>query len=80
MREELKAMRAQEPLVRIPGRPGVRGSITNISSIAGCIGFGGMTSYVASKHAVVGMTKAAGSSLSLFPFSWPRVTGSSDQP
>ncbi|KAK0242273.1 hypothetical protein EDD85DRAFT_282640 [Armillaria nabsnona] len=59
MREELKAMRAQEPLARIPGRPGVRGSITNMSSIAGCIGLNGVTSYVASKHAVVGMTKAA---------------------
>ncbi|PBL02033.1 3-oxoacyl-reductase [Armillaria gallica] len=59
MREELKAMRAQEPLARIPGRPGVRGSIINMSSIAGCIGLNGVTSYVASKHAVVGMTKAA---------------------
>ncbi|KAK0206055.1 hypothetical protein DFS33DRAFT_553695 [Desarmillaria ectypa] len=59
MREQLKAMRSQIPLVRIPGRPGVRGSITNMSSIAGCIGIKSVTSYVASKHAVVGMTKAA---------------------
>lgn len=30
-----------------------------MSSIAGCIALNGVTSYVTSKHAVVGMTKAA---------------------
>jgi NAD(P)-dependent dehydrogenase (short-subunit alcohol dehydrogenase family) len=31
----------------------------NAASIAGLIGFEGMTPYVASKHAVVGLTKTA---------------------
>lgn len=35
------------------------GSIINTSSIAGWIGFPGITPYVASKHAVIGMTKNA---------------------
>ncbi|KAF8914526.1 short-chain dehydrogenase/reductase SDR [Mucidula mucida] len=59
MREELRAMRSQEPVARIPGRPAVRGAITNMSSILGHITLGGYASYVASKHAVVGLTKAA---------------------
>lgn len=62
MREQLKVMRDQEALARIPGRPSVRGAIVNMSSIYGCVGSGKFTSYVASKHAVVGLTKAAGSS------------------
>ncbi len=60
MREELRAMRSQEPVARIPGRPAVRGAITNMSSILGHITLGGYASYVASKHAVIGLTKAAG--------------------
>ncbi|KAK0191633.1 3-oxoacyl-reductase [Armillaria mellea] len=51
MREQLKVMRDQEAVSRIPGRPGVRGAIVNMSSIYGF--------YVASKHTVVGLTKAA---------------------
>ncbi len=36
-----------------------RGAIVNIASIAGLVATGNMSGYVASKHAVVGMTKDA---------------------
>lgn len=36
-----------------------RGAIVNISSIFGSVGFGNFSPYVASKHAVVGLTRAA---------------------
>lgn len=36
-----------------------RGSIINISSILGSVGFEGSVGYVAAKHAIVGMTKTA---------------------
>ena len=49
MRAELRQMLAQ----------GRGGSIVNVASVAGLRGFGGTPSYVASKHAVNGLTKNA---------------------
>lgn len=36
-----------------------RGAIVNVASVAGLIGFPGLPAYVASKHAIVGLTKTA---------------------
>ena len=58
-----KAMSTQEPLMH-EGRHGQRslgrGSIININSVMSLIGAAGKLPYVASKHAVMGMTKTAG--------------------
>ena len=48
MRAEIRAMAATGG-----------GAIINNSSVAGVVGFGGMSIYTASKHAVVGLTRAA---------------------
>lgn len=48
LKHELRVMYAQK-----------RGSIINVSSVAGRIGFVGASVYVASKHAVEGLTKSA---------------------
>jgi NAD(P)-dependent dehydrogenase (short-subunit alcohol dehydrogenase family) len=48
LKHELRVMLAQR-----------RGSIVNVSSTAGRIGFAGASVYVASKHAVEGLTKSA---------------------
>ena len=47
MREEVRAM-----------KPHRRGTIINLASIAAHVGFSGLSIYTASKHAVLGMTKA----------------------
>ncbi len=48
MKHELRAMSAQK-----------HGSIINVSSVAGKIGLPGVSIYVASKHAVEGLTRSA---------------------
>jgi len=48
LKHELRVMHSQR-----------RGSIINVSSVAGQIGFAGASVYVASKHAVEGLTKSA---------------------
>lgn len=51
-----KSLRAE---LRQMVRQGSGGAIVNVSSVAGLRGFGGTPSYVASKHAVTGLTKNA---------------------
>lgn len=55
-------MRAVAPVMRAAGR----GAVVNVSSVAGMQGYPGIFSYVASKWAVRGMTKAA--ALELAPY------------
>jgi len=63
VREVSKVMAAQEPLPSITSRNGTRnlgrGSIVNIASMASYVGASGMMPYITSKHAVIGLTKAA---------------------
>jgi NAD(P)-dependent dehydrogenase (short-subunit alcohol dehydrogenase family) len=56
MRHELRQMLAQKR----------GGSIVNVASVAGLRGFGGTPSYVASKHAVNGLTKNAAIDYALY--------------
>lgn len=49
MRAQLAAMAAA----------GTKGSIVNMASILGSVGFAGSSAYVAAKHGVIGMTKSA---------------------
>ena len=49
-------LRAQIPALLAAGG----GAVVNNASIAGTSGIGGMTAYVAAKHGVVGLTRAAG--------------------
>jgi NAD(P)-dependent dehydrogenase (short-subunit alcohol dehydrogenase family) len=55
VRSVLTSMQAQIPVMLANGG----GAIVNNASAAGLIGFGGMAIYSASKHAVVGLTRAA---------------------
>lgn len=59
MRAQLRVMKVQEPVSKIPGRKACRGSIVNISSIASERVIPGLSSYTISKHGVSGMTRSA---------------------
>lgn len=59
IREQLRAMKKQDRLpARIEGR-GQKGAIVSISSVLGYKGSPDIPSYITSKHAVIGMAKAA---------------------
>lgn len=59
IREQVRAMKKQDRLPeRIEGR-GQKGAIVSISSVLGFKGSPEIPSYITSKHAVVGMAKAA---------------------
>ncbi|EXJ77936.1 hypothetical protein A1O3_09095 [Capronia epimyces CBS 606.96] len=57
--EQCRVMSAQEPLANARGRPACRGAIVNVASIMGLVGMPELAPYVASKFAVVGLTKNA---------------------
>lgn len=59
IREQIRAMKKQERLPeRIQGR-GQKGAIVSISSVLGFRGSTAIPSYITSKHAVIGLAKAA---------------------
>lgn len=57
---EVRAMRGQELIYPLEGRPGVRGSIVNIASVGSIVPVSGQAAYTISKHAVIGITRSAG--------------------
>ena len=61
-----KAMVAQEPLSYESRRSGTRslgrGSIINVGSVNSHVAAPGMMPYTVSKHAIIGITKSAGTS------------------
>ena len=59
VRAAAKIMLEQEPLSAREGRAPQRGSIVNLSSILGLVGLGSTAAYVASKHAVLGLSRSA---------------------
>ena len=64
-----KAMAAQEPLSYESRRSGTRslgrGSIVNLGSVSSYVAAPGMMPYTASKHAIAGITKTAGTLYSI---------------
>ena len=64
IRAEMAAMKSQEPRLvsrSNPQRGKTRGVIINLGSVASHVGAPYVGAYVTSKHAVLGMTKTAGS-------------------
>ena len=59
MRDEIAQMLKQEPLETADDRRRQRGSIVNLSSVCGFVGIPENAAYVSSKHALVGLVKAA---------------------
>lgn len=57
---EITQMQKQRPLESSDSKQKARGSIVNVSSMAGCQGQPNLVAYGASKHAVIGFTKADG--------------------
>ncbi|KIW17955.1 hypothetical protein PV08_05150 [Exophiala spinifera] len=57
-RAEIAQMLTQEPLPSHDGRPGSKGSIVNVASICGLVGFPNSTPYTMSKHAVIGLVRS----------------------
>ena len=64
VRAETAAMKSQEPRVvsrSNPQRGKTRGVVINLGSVASHIGAANASAYVTTKHAVLGLTKTAGS-------------------
>ncbi|KAF2795086.1 NAD(P)-binding protein [Melanomma pulvis-pyrius CBS 109.77] len=60
LRAAAKIMLEQEPILSaVDGRPLQRGSIVNFGSIQGVVGITLSTAYIATKHAVIGLTRTA---------------------
>lgn len=57
-RAQLQQMLKQEPLPTKDSKRAFRGSIVNVSSMAGLTGNGAIPAYTASKHGVIGLSKA----------------------